>query len=92
MPATLSLDLNFAKDIRLAGRTVRLFAKGYNLLDRLNPRTVYSSTGTPFHPYRTPGEVEVLRQNPNFTLAEIDLRPDFFEAPRRIVAGMAVEF
>ena len=91
-PAIANLDLNFAKRIQVGGQGVRLFVKGYNLLDRLNPRTVYSSTGTPFNPYRTPGETEVLIQNPNFTIGEIDLRPDFFDPPRRIVAGMTLEF
>ncbi len=92
LPAVFNLDLNFAKNIRLGGKGVKIFAKAYNLLDRLNPRTVYSSTGTPFHPYRTLGETEVLLRNPNFTVDEIDRRPDFFEAPRRIVAGLSFEF
>ncbi len=91
-PVAFSLDLNFAKRLQVAGRGVRLFVKGYNLLDRLNPRSVYSSTGSPFRPYRTVGETEVLLQNPNFSVDEIDRRPDFFEAPRRVVAGMTVEF
>ena len=91
-PITFSLDLNFAKTLQLGGQSVKLFARGYNLLDRLNAQSVYSSTGTPFHPYRTPGETEVLLQNPNFTVDEIDNRPDFFQAPRRVVAGMTVQF
>ncbi len=91
-PVAFSLDLNFAKRLQVAGQRVRLFVRGYNLLDRLNPKSVYSSTGSPFRPYRTLGETEVLLQNPNFTVDEIDRRPDFFEAPRRVVAGMTVEF
>ncbi len=91
-PVTFSLDLNFAKTLHFGGQSARFFVRGYNLLDRLNAQSVYSSTGTPFHPYRTVGETEVLLQNPNFTIDEIDRRPDFFQAPRRIVAGMTLEF
>lgn len=91
-PARLSLDLNFAKRFRLAGTPVRVFARAYNLLDALNAKSVYSSTGTPFHPYRTLGEAEVVRQNPNFSIDEIDLRPDYFEAPRRVVVGFDLSF
>ena len=91
-PVTFSLDVNFAKTLHIGGQSVRFFARGYNLLDRLNAQSVYSSTGTPFHPYRTLGETEVLSQNPNFSVDEIDLRPDFFQAPRRIVAGMTLNF
>ncbi len=92
LPAVFNLDLNVAKRLRVGSQRVRLFAKAYNVLDRLNPRTVYSSTGTPFHPYRTLGETEVLRQNPNFSIDEIDRRPDFFQEPRRVVAGLSLEF
>ena len=91
-PVTFTLDLNFAKTFQIAGRGVRFFARGYNLLDRLNAQSVYSSTGNPFHPYRTLGETEVLIQNPNFSVDEIDRRPDFFQAPRRVVAGMTLDF
>ena len=91
-PVTFSLDLNFARTVQIADQSVRLFVRGYNLLDRLNAQSVYSSTGNAFHPYRTPGETQVLVQNPNFSVDEIDLRPDFFQAPRRIVAGMTLSF
>lgn len=91
-PVSFNLDVNFAKTLQVGGRSVKFFARGYNMLDRLNAQSVYSSTGTPFHPYRTPGEAEVLLQNPNFSVDEIDLRPDFFQAPRRIVLGMTVGF
>jgi hypothetical protein len=53
---------------------------------------VYTSTGNPRHPFRTIGETEVLLQNPNFSLNEIDLRPDFYTEPRRVIAGIELNF
>ena len=91
-PSRLNLDLNFARRFRVGGQQVRFFARAYNVLDRLNPKSVYASTGNPFHPYRTLGEAEVVAQNPNFSLSEIDLRPDYFEEPRRVVVGIDLDF
>ncbi len=91
-PARLNLDVNLAKRLTLGGLQARFFVKAFNVLDRLNPRQVYSSTGNAFHPYRTIGEAEIVRQNPNFSIDEIDLRPDFFEEPRRLIVGLEVEF
>lgn len=91
-PTQLSLDLNFDKRVRISGVQVKFFARAYNILDRLNADRVYASTGNAAQPYRTIGETEILLQNPNFTLREIDLRPDFYVEPRRITAGIEFRF
>ena len=91
-PPQLSLDLSFNKRIQWNAVRVKLFAKAYNILDRLNADRVYTSTGNPAHPYRTIGETEILLQNPNFSLQEIDLRPDFYSEPRRVIAGIELSF
>ncbi len=91
-PEQLSLDLNFNMRLRLVGQQVKLFVKAYNILDRLNADLVYTSTGNPQHPFRTIGEAEILLQNPNFSLREIDLRPDFYAEPRRVIAGITFSF
>lgn len=91
-PSLLNIDVNIARRFRMAGYSARVYAKAFNVLDRLNPRSVYTSTGNPFHPYRTLGETEVLNQNPNFTVDEIDLRPDFLDPPRRIMVGLDITF
>jgi outer membrane receptor protein involved in Fe transport len=91
-PVRMNLDINLSKRIQIAGLETRLYAKGFNVLDRLNAKSVYSSTGNAFHPYRTLGEAEVLAQNPNFTVGEVDLRPDFFDPPRRIIFGLDIRF
>ena len=91
-PSQLSLDLSFNKRIQWSVARVKLFARVYNILDGLNAGRVYTSTGNPAHPYRTIGETEILLQNPNFSLQEIDLRPDFYSEPRRVVAGIELSF
>ena len=91
-PSRLNLDVNVSRRFNLAGYSGRVYAKAFNVLDRLNPKSVYTSTGNPFQPYRTLGEAEVLRQNPNFTIDEVDLRPDFLDPPRRIIIGLDITF
>jgi len=91
-PISYNIDLNIYKVIKMFGNRYRLFCKVYNVLDRLNERRVYSSTGTAEFPYRSNAEWEILRRNPNFTPQEIDLRPDFYTQPRRIIFGLSVKF
>ncbi|MXW82460.1 MAG: TonB-dependent receptor [Rhodothermaceae bacterium] len=91
-PSQVSLDVNFNRSLQWRAMRVKLFGRVYNALDRLNADRVYSSTGNPAHPYRTVGESEILAQNPNFTVDEINLRPDFYSQPRRIVAGVELSF
>ncbi|MDE2995682.1 MAG: TonB-dependent receptor, partial [Bacteroidota bacterium] len=91
-PVRLNLDMNVSRKLQLAGFNARIYAKGFNVLDRLNAKSVYSSTGNAFHPYRTLGEAEVLAMNPNFSVSEVDLRPDFFDPPRRIIFGIDLRF
>jgi len=91
-PVRMNLDINVSKRIQIAGLETRLYAKGFNILDRLNAKSVYPSTGNALHPYRTIGQAEVLALNPNFSLGEVDLRPDFFDPPRRIILGLDIRF
>ena len=91
-PVRLNLDVNVSRKLQLAGFNARMYVKGFNVLDRLNAKSVYSSTGNAFHPYRTLGEAEVLAMNPNFSVSEVDLRPDFFDPPRRIIFGIDLRF
>jgi outer membrane receptor protein involved in Fe transport len=91
-PVRLNLDVNISRELQVAGYKARIYAKGFNVLDRLNAKSVYSSTGNAFHPYRTLGEAEVLAMNPNFSSAEVDLRPDYFDPPRRIILGIDLRF
>ncbi|RKY55469.1 MAG: hypothetical protein DRP96_12465, partial [Candidatus Neomarinimicrobiota bacterium] len=91
-PVTYNIDLNIFKMIKLNDHRIKLYCKIFNLTDRLNELRVYSSTGNAKHPYRTLPNIEVLLNNPNFTLEEVDLRPDYFSSPRRVVIGLNIDF
>ncbi|MEA3286057.1 MAG: TonB-dependent receptor [Candidatus Marinimicrobia bacterium] len=91
-PTTHNFDLNIHKTLKLSAFKVKLFCKVFNLTDQLNQRYVYSSTGNSEAPYRTIPATEVLTHNPNFTIAEVDLRPDFYSEPRRVLVGIQVKF
>lgn len=91
-PIRYNIDLNIFKIFKLFNYRYRVFCKIYNVLDRLNEKHVYTSTGAADFPYRTNAEREVLSRNPNFTPAEIDLRPDYYSEPRRVIIGFSVQF
>lgn len=91
-PDIFNIDLNFYKNFNLSGHKIQLFLKVFNLLDGLNARYVYSSTGSPTEPYRSSVSNEIVKLNPNFTKSEIDNRPDFYLEPRRVLLGMKFEF
>ena len=81
-PVIYDIDLNMHKSLHLLGQKVRAFLRVYNLLDRLNENRVYTSTGNASQPFRPNSERSILSRNPNFSIAEIDLRPDFlFRTP-----------
>ncbi len=91
-PFTYNIDINLYKMVNLAGYKLKLFCKIFNLTDRLNELYVYSSTGSASEPYRTRTEHDLLVRNPNLSINEIDLRPDFYSEPRRIIIGFSVDF
>ena len=91
-PVTYNIDLNIYKMVKMNNYKIKLFCMIFNLTDRLNELRVYSSTGDANHPYRTIPNTEVLLNNPNFSLDEVDLRPDFYSSPRRIIFGLNIDF
>ncbi len=91
-PVYFNIDLTMYKWIRLAGYKVKLFCKVFNLTDRLNQRYVFTSTGTAEFPYRSNVEWQLLQLNPNFSPREIDLRPDYYSEPRRVLLGFSLDF
>jgi outer membrane receptor protein involved in Fe transport len=91
-PTVYTVDLNTFKTINISSYKLRVFIKVFNLFDRLNQKAVYSSTGNADEPYRTETERELLLQNPNLTLSEINLRPNYLSEPRRIIIGIKTSF
>ena len=91
-PSTYTVDLNLRQIIKISSYKFNFFMKIFNIFDRLNQKTVYSSTGNAYEPYRTEAERELLLQNPNLTLDQINLRPNYFSEPRKIILGIKTNF
>ena len=91
-PVTFNIDLTFYKFVSLSEFKVKLFCKVFNLTDRLNEIKVYSGTGSADYNYRTMADRLALLRNPNFTIKQIDLRPDYYSEPRKILVGISVDF
>ncbi|RKY56661.1 MAG: hypothetical protein DRP96_10990, partial [Candidatus Neomarinimicrobiota bacterium] len=91
-PMTYNIDLTFYKFLTLQKYKIKLYCKVFNLTDRLNERYVYAGTGRAGYNYRTMAERDLLLQNPNFTIEQIDLRPDYYSEPRRVILGFSMDF
>ena len=91
-PPSYTIDLNTFKTVSFSSYNFKVFVKIFNLFDRLNQKAVFSSTGNAYEPYRTETERALLLQNPNFTLDEINLRPNYFSEPRKIIIGIKTNF
>ena len=91
-PSVYTIDLNTFKTVNISSYKFRVFIKVFNLFDRLNQKAVYTSTGNAYEPYRTETERGFLLQNPNLTLSEINLRPNYFSEPRKIILGIKTSF
>ncbi len=85
MPNKINVDLQFDKNLSLAGRQFNIYIKVYNLFDTKNEIDVYRDTGRAGHSLvsqYTPEE-----QGPN-TLSEYLVNPLYYSEPRRIVLGI----
>ncbi|MBP7460556.1 MAG: TonB-dependent receptor [Candidatus Delongbacteria bacterium] len=90
IPDNLSIDLYMFHTIRVAKLGFQLYLKVYNLLDRKNPVTVYSDTGDPeftLEDKNVSGDIQY-----NNPIEEYLIRPDFFQAPRKITCGLKIDF
>ncbi|MFQ6676386.1 MAG: TonB-dependent receptor domain-containing protein [Fidelibacterota bacterium] len=80
-PARFRVDADIQRSFWVYGMKLGLFARVLNLLDRLNPLTVYSSTGSPTEPDPVSSGYST----------QFD-RPDFFDIRRQIDLGVRLEF
>lgn len=95
-PSQLNVDVHAYKELSIGSLQFRVFAKAFNLLDRLNERFVFDDTGRatysldytnahatwrPF--YALPGIQD---------LATYNTRPHWYSAPREVRAGIQVSF
>jgi len=91
-PWKTNLDLFVNKNVRLAGKSVSLFMRIFNLLDRANELTVYAVTGRANRDHRYPitEKLEQARLVGLFTLRDIDNHQDWYSEPRRIQIGISL--
>ena len=90
-PLIYTADLYAVKDFKFGKLNYSVFARVYNLFDRLNERDVFPDTGrsgytlTPFHQgYLQPRGIN--------SIEDYFIRPDFYSSPREIQVGLSVEF
>lgn len=87
-PVTHNVDLQVGKSIRVAGLSLGLLLRVYNVFDTANELNVYSDTGRAFPNLRYySGEPIGLN-----TKSEYLRRPDFYSQPRRITIGISTSF
>ncbi len=89
-PLSHKVDLRFSREFRFAGIRQKLFLKVFNVFDRRNEIDVYSDTGRAANSLISQFIGE-RRANVN-TLDEWLQRPDFYSEPRRVLAGVEVQF
>ena len=87
-PMTLTIDLNIAKDVKIAGLNLSPYLKITNLLDRKNTKDVYDSSGSAEFDY----DMNFQTYRGIKTQEEFYTRPDFYYAPRKILIGFALGF
>ncbi|MCH8244881.1 MAG: TonB-dependent receptor [Bacteroidetes bacterium] len=97
-PSLLKLDAHLYKEVELAGRTqLRIFARIFNVLDRLNENFVFSDTGRATYSLNgqrgTHATWEPAYALPGIhNLDEYNTRPQFYNSPREIKFGATISF
>jgi outer membrane receptor protein involved in Fe transport len=97
-PSLTKLDAHLYKDINLPGRGhLRLFAKIFNVLDKLNETSVFNDTGRASYSLNgqrgTHASWEPAYGLPGIqNLNEFNTRPDFYSSPREVRLGATLSF
>ena len=95
-PVRWNVDLKAKKYLHFGGLNTAIFLKVDNIFNHLNQNFVHSSTGRADEIARLPEVenllIERLRQEGQFTLHEVDVRPEYFSKPRRVQLGLEVLF
>ena len=88
MPYKFIVDLKISKHFEFKNYTISPFFKIYNLTDRQNPETVFSSSGRADYNY----DMNFITYTGIRTKEEFYTRPDFYDEPRRILIGCSISF
>lgn len=91
-PSTYSIDLSLSKDVVLAGQhTLQLFGRVDNLLDTRNEVGVFGDTGRAGYSLQQSVDARTFRGD-DVILNRWYNRADFYNEPRRVVAGLRYRF
>jgi outer membrane receptor protein involved in Fe transport len=88
-PLFMNFDAYLNKNFKMRNLNSSVFLRIYNLFDRKNELQVFTDTG------RANYSLSALNSGTVFGLNTVDeyfTRPDFYSAPRQVLAGFAVEF
>jgi len=97
-PITSKVDLFAEKSFKLFNNTLVIFLKVFNLFDTLNERLVYEDTGRATYTLvQVTGGAQAVddlaaRIPGLHTSSEYFNRPNYYSAPRQILAGFSIEF
>lgn len=89
-PSFFNVDLYLTKYLKLAGYSLSIFAKVYNLFDTANEINVFGDTGRAGYTLELTRSQEQPRGVNN--LQEFYTRPDFYSAPRQVIVGAQFSF
>lgn len=97
-PSLVSLDAHLYKDLNLVGQTrLRVFAKIFNVLDKLNENFVFTDTGRASYSLNGRRGIHASWE-PAYglpgihNLDEYNSRPNFYSSPREVRLGLKLSF
>jgi len=96
-PSKFKIDVHVYKEFQVRGMRLRAFAKGFNLLDRLNENFVFNDTGRATYSLSEQRNLHATWK-PYYglpgihTLEEYDSRPHWFTSPRHVKVGVTLSF
>jgi len=90
-PLIYTFDMYLVKDFKIGKLNYSVFARIYNLFDRLNERDVFPDTGRSGYTL-TPFQMGYLQPRGINSIEDYFIRPDFYSSPREIQVGLSVEF
>ncbi len=90
-PLIYTFDIYLVKNFKIGRLSYSLFARIFNLFDRLNERDVFPDTGRAGYSL-TPYHLGYLQPRGINSLEDYFIRPDFYSSPREIQVGLKVGF
>ncbi len=88
-PVRFQIDLFLMKDFKIYGNSARVSLKVYNVFDRLNEKDVFADSGRASY---TEDYDNYMEQYGTYLADEITGHPDWYDAPRQIIAGLSIGF